>query len=409
MSLNENLKVVLLNHFNLQELNTLLFDLGEDYEKFESTNKETKIRDIIGYFTRQRRLETLIEKIRLDRPNLKIEWGPVKDEVFVLSNEYDFFSDLENIIKSTLSWIKQARNIDGGLPTDDKGSKSCTWSTSGLIWAAWYGGSNFEQPWIRKALIWVAENINSDGGIPIVTKGDYSTTDATAQTVIAMCLYLSNHQDEILENCLKGCIDWLIKNRLEDEGWSWRPSDEQSWIASSAYAILSLHYACKLFPNNKSIEDTANETLQWLLSIQNGDGGWGEQEGNFSKIAITGIVTTVLYDIAKIKNEKAMRFILSKQDTQSGSWEEAIDRPNGHTITRFANAYCLNTLVVHDYPLNDIQFIKGFNALLQSYDTLKFRYKNTSMASWITRDALLTLVSLGRRLDVQNIRKPFLH
>src|SRR4051812_18387806 len=34
-----------------------------------------------------------------------------------------------------LRWIESAQNPDGGLPTDDHGTPSCTWTTAGLLWA----------------------------------------------------------------------------------------------------------------------------------------------------------------------------------------------------------------------------------------------------------------------------------
>ena len=46
--------------------------------------------------------------------------------------------DKENeLIEKCANWVKKVQNPDGGLPSDNEGSYSCTWSTSGLLWAAW--------------------------------------------------------------------------------------------------------------------------------------------------------------------------------------------------------------------------------------------------------------------------------
>ncbi|HEX6385059.1 MAG TPA: hypothetical protein VF177_10345 [Anaerolineae bacterium] len=58
-------------HFNLDELRELAFDLGIDYENVEGTSKRAKIRELVLYFNRQHMLDELIKTVKERRP-----WAP---------------------------------------------------------------------------------------------------------------------------------------------------------------------------------------------------------------------------------------------------------------------------------------------------------------------------------------------
>ncbi|KAA3663460.1 MAG: hypothetical protein DWQ04_10600 [Chloroflexi bacterium] len=54
--------------FNESELKTLCFDLEVDYEKLPGSNKEDKVRELIGHFDRQEDIRRLVEYCRKQRP-----------------------------------------------------------------------------------------------------------------------------------------------------------------------------------------------------------------------------------------------------------------------------------------------------------------------------------------------------
>lgn len=60
----------LVNHFNLEELRTLCFDLGVDFDSLLGEGKEAKARELVAYFRRRRMLGHLLEAIRRARDGI---------------------------------------------------------------------------------------------------------------------------------------------------------------------------------------------------------------------------------------------------------------------------------------------------------------------------------------------------
>jgi hypothetical protein len=59
-------------YFNTNEIETLCFDLGIDYENLSGEGKSAKIRELIEYCRRQDRLDELVARVRAERP--KVAW-----------------------------------------------------------------------------------------------------------------------------------------------------------------------------------------------------------------------------------------------------------------------------------------------------------------------------------------------
>jgi len=258
---------------------------------------------------------------------------------------------------------------------------------------------------MRKGINWVLRNRNPDYGIPIVVKGDHSICDATAQTVVACSMALTDIEDELIRNSLEGCVRWLLYNRLGNAGWNWRPSNEPSWIASTSFALLGLHYSSLILKERqKEISQTIAEVLEWLGGMRQPDGGWGAYDGAKSRAPTTGIVCSVLSEVApEFDCSKSIDFILQEQ-RPDGSWTDTIDRPTGHTVTRIGNPACTRALADCGYPLESREFESATSALIRSFDHGRFRYRDTDILSWPTRDHLLAFASIGRRLGLANCR-----
>jgi len=62
---------LLLQHFSLDELNTLCFRLGVDFESLEGSGKASKARELVLLMNRRDQLIDLIEELQLMRPNVQ--------------------------------------------------------------------------------------------------------------------------------------------------------------------------------------------------------------------------------------------------------------------------------------------------------------------------------------------------
>jgi hypothetical protein len=64
------LRELLTSHFNLEEIETLCFDLHIDFENLDGRSKQAKVREILLYCERNRQLDELVAAVQRLRPNL---------------------------------------------------------------------------------------------------------------------------------------------------------------------------------------------------------------------------------------------------------------------------------------------------------------------------------------------------
>lgn len=68
----QNLRRVLVERFDLEELRTACFDLGVDYDTLPGEGKDAKARELVLWLSRRNRLDQLAEYIRQHRPDIRL-------------------------------------------------------------------------------------------------------------------------------------------------------------------------------------------------------------------------------------------------------------------------------------------------------------------------------------------------
>jgi Effector-associated domain 7 len=68
-----DLRLKIVEHFDDEELRTLCFDVGVDYDNLRGQGKEAKARELIDYMQRQGRLSDVIQACRKARP--RVDWN----------------------------------------------------------------------------------------------------------------------------------------------------------------------------------------------------------------------------------------------------------------------------------------------------------------------------------------------
>lgn len=307
------------------------------------------------------------------------------------SREIMVANSAQSAVDAIRKWARRVQNDDGGFPSDNAGSYSCTWATAGLLWALQRAGEDSTQTWMKRALTWILDNRNDDGGTPQVVRGDPSVTDATAQTLLACTgatLPVSSGPNAASVDSL---VDWLLTRQHGSGGWSWRPGSEKPWTASTAFALLALR---SVNADRNDINEALHGGESWLREGRNLDLGWGSQHDTPSNPALSGLAMFCLAELGHSElAAESLYFLRQAQDT-NGHWAPSIDRPHGMSIIRFGDAYGALGFASCARLKESAELRKGTAALLRSFKGDHFQYEDTALHTWPTRDGLLGLSAI---------------
>jgi squalene-hopene/tetraprenyl-beta-curcumene cyclase len=210
---------------------------------------------------------------------------------------------------------------------------------------------------IDRAKEWIVGMQSSDGGwaafdvdnleyylnnIPFSDHG--ALLDPPTEDVTARCVSMLAQLGETMESspALASGVDYLRRTQLADGSWYGR------WGLNYIYGTWSA--LCALNAASVDHQDPVfRKAVDWLLSIQNQDGGWGEDassygldykrfEGAPTTASQTGWALLGLMAAGEVENPavaRGMRYLITTQ-TEKGVWEE-----QRYTATGFPRVFYL--------------------------------------------------------------------
>jgi hypothetical protein len=200
-------------------------------------------------------------------------------------------------------------------------------------------------------------------------------------------------------------VNWLLDHQETSAGWSWRPGMEPSWIASTAFALLALRSALSIDGAPVSeIDTSARSALSWLGRIRNPDGGWGSREGDRSRAAVTGLAMFAMSVFGLRAEAAEAKASLLAGYHESNDWPDTIDRPTGHTVTRWGAPCALIGISTTFEPPDATVVTSLLRSIMRSHRGGPFQYRDSVMHTWPTRDALLGLAAALRIADASEVR-----
>lgn len=192
-------------------------------------------------------------------------------------------------------------DLSGSVPDGD--------DTSGALVALFHQTQGVCCKEVEGGLKWLMWLQNNDGGMPTFCKGwgklpfDRSTPDITAHAILAMGLWLPTLQGVLREDVQKsldrmmGWMEKMVERQSASETGGWVPlwfgdqdaQDEKAPVYGTATAVdylMSTHLP--------KAEHLAGSQVNFLVSTQNEDGGWGGNKGVRSKVTYTSRALTAL-------------------------------------------------------------------------------------------------------------------
>lgn len=203
-------------------------------------------------------------------------------------------------------------DLSGSVPDAD--------DTSGALVALHVLTGGTYSPEVGKGVEWLLDLQNEDGGMPTFCKGwgklpfDRSSPDISAHSLLAFELWLDVLPGNLRAKCRKSIrrlLGWMWKVQASDGSWVplWfgdqDAEDEKSPVYGTSMAVEYLSAS-----RNPLARQLAEKGLQYLLTSQNEDGGWGGVPGSPSKITLTA---------------RALSALASLPDTDRESMEQGFD------------------------------------------------------------------------------------
>ena len=160
---------------------------------------------------------------------------------------------------------------------------------------------------VRGGVEWLMSLQNNDGGMPTFCKGwgklpfDRSSADISAHALLAMELWMTSLPEDLQRRCQKSIsrlIAWMERHQAADGSWIplWfgdqDAENELSPVYGTATAVEYLTHS-----SNPATRPLIAKGIEYLLSAQNEDGGWGGAKGVQSKVTLTSRALSALASV----------------------------------------------------------------------------------------------------------------
>jgi len=231
---------------------------------------------------------------------------------WLLDQQYQVTHRYSGAAPGGWSWT----DAPGGVPDSD--------DTAGALLALWHLDKD-DQDVIdaaTKGVKWLVGVQNKDGGIPTFCAGwtnlpfDRSTPELTAHVLLAWNQWqplLTKSITVHLEKCIERALLYL--ENIQSPSGYWLPlwfgnqyaPNHENPIYGTSKVLISL---CQLETNGPAVPVMRHRAFNWLLSVQNCDGGFGGNKDVASSIEETALgvdaLSHVLYMLNNEVNEQRM-------------------------------------------------------------------------------------------------------
>ena len=203
---------------------------------------------------------------------------------------------------------------------------------------------------------------------------------------------------------IDSALGWLFENRLNDGSWGSNKHSTTGKVTSTCLAVRTLLELGRI--------NDAKDSMEWICSTQNRDGGWGFEAGKTSSVTATSQVVMLLARIEERNNavfEKAKKWLVDRVNGDEIREEAEVSYLGDkrfeykhstivYTLTALAESGCLQAV----NPGFILHFI---SVIIDSRDKNGFWEHETTPGFypiWHTYNILNLLKALMKRCEIMN-------
>ncbi|HEY0074132.1 MAG TPA: prenyltransferase/squalene oxidase repeat-containing protein [Abditibacteriaceae bacterium] len=189
-------------------------------------------------------------------------------------------------------------DLPGGVPDAD--------DTPGALLALHHLGIRDGQTLqaVQAGITWLLDLQNRDGGMPTFCKGwgtlpfDRSGADLTAHALLSWRIWQEDLPEDLSQRVVHGIergLQYLSNMQGSDGAWTplWFGNQHASGDENPTYGTARVLIALSALQDELASQ-MRRRGLEWLLAVQNPDGGWGGDKGVTSSIEETGLALSAL-------------------------------------------------------------------------------------------------------------------
>ena len=211
-------------------------------------------------------------------------------------------------------------DLSGGVPDADD-TAGVLLALRNLTGGCGDGGSAMGE--VRDAVTsgvrWLVGLQNRDGGMPTFCRGwgklpfDRSTADLTAHALRAWCAWRDTLPYELREQVRRAmhrAVEYLVRTQRRDGAWVplWFGNQKSPKQESPLYGTSRVLRAGNIVPTDGTLAQAwtaaGRRAVDWVLSAQNKDGGWGGAAAVASSVEETALAVEALAGVAAEGNGK---------------------------------------------------------------------------------------------------------
>lgn len=223
------------------------------------------------------------------------------------------------------------------------------------------------------------------------TEGGYSAwsilhvpqSNTIEGTVLPTLALIYHNSKGCYNTIIEGAISWISEQRLKDGGWNSNGDENNLARVNLTCNVLELFEEAKGYHDIEIFESGIN----WLVSVQNENGSWGETENADGNVFYTAKALKTLVksgrNISKQNINKALEFIISNYHKDMSFVSETYDINltegyNRIVLEHDVRAEIISLYVVMHNMIHDEFIFRVLSDALEYYKLYKFKNKTNN-------------------------------
>ena len=273
--------------------------------------------------------------------------------LIALQEKWEADEETATFIERGIAWLRKTRNPDGGCREALNLNVWDTALSAIALTEVWVTENGTEPPnveltdSVKRAAQWLVAQQNADGGWAFSGLADSTLPSDADDTALSTLALIRSHlmgapiDPTTLAAAVHRGIGWLKTEQGRDGSWStYQPGQgDVGCVSITAHAIEALltFEECDI-PDKSEVREAMEDGIRWLRKEINREGYWRDlwlaKDTYGTACAIIALIKVGLKDVPEV--QRGLAWLESVQNTDGGWGEDMFGNPTGSTVEQTA-------------------------------------------------------------------------